>query len=343
MKDLEIYFERDGYEKIYLKSIKDCKSNLEEYIQKNTPLFNFTDHGIDHSDRINTRLTQLFEGMLSNSNPKIKLNNSELYSLILAIYLHDVGMELVNKKRILELFKEKVYKNKFLSYLSEKISLDDVEKLDENSTQFYDFIRKNHHIVSAMWIMQNNTVEGTLKLPIREEYLKTIALICFAHNEPLEILKEEFYKNTKADGNIMQVNVLAYMLRVGDALDADKNRCDIKILELKDISVASKIHWYRHFYTNSIVCESKNVIIEFEFPEGDEWSDDIEQYFIEESIFWIKNNSDEIIISKIFEDNVRNNYLKYSVEKEVDYGIKKQLDKETKNEIINIISKKKSL
>ncbi|MBY6977881.1 hypothetical protein HYH97_17855, partial [Clostridium botulinum] len=143
MKMLEEYFEKDGYEQIYIHDIDNCKNKLKEYIQKNTPLFNYTDHGIEHSNRINNRLALLFEDMLVNSDGRIRLNNAELYSLILAIYLHDIGMELINKDKIIKLFSRKKYKNEFLKRLSNSISCEEINRIDENSEAFYNFIRMN--------------------------------------------------------------------------------------------------------------------------------------------------------------------------------------------------------
>ena len=61
--------------------------------------------------------------MLTNGDSRIRLNNAEIYSLILAIYLHDIGMELINKEKIIKLFKRKKYKNVFLNRLSNSIFL----------------------------------------------------------------------------------------------------------------------------------------------------------------------------------------------------------------------------
>ncbi|MBU3155004.1 hypothetical protein [Clostridium estertheticum] len=323
MSRLEELFEANEYGKYYLKSINDCKEKLKELIQRNTPLFNFTDHGIKHSDRINERIYKLFCDMLQNKDRDIKLNNSELYSLILAIYLHDIGMELINKKKVIGLFTEKKYKNKFLLLLSSLISVEEIGKIDENSADFYDFIRNKHHIISAMWIMKNNVVGDVLKLPIIDDYLSTVALICFAHNEDLSILDNEFYNNGQADECQIQVKILAYLLRVGDSLDADKRRCNIDILEVKDIEVISRVHWYRHFYTKSIICDNKIVKILFEFPEGDRWLENIQDFFMRETVYWISKNYNDIIENKIFEGNKRNNFLTYTIEEKVDFGIKK--------------------
>ncbi|EGT3613832.1 hypothetical protein E5N06_10895 [Clostridium perfringens] len=343
MEFLEDYFKKNGLEKIYIYDIENCKNKLTEYIQKNTPLFNYTDHGIEHSNRINSRLANLFSDMLENKDDRIRLNNAELYSLILAIYLHDIGMELINKDTIIKLFSRKKYKNQFLNRLSNSISCEEIESMSENSEEFYNFIRANHHIISAMWIMNNNILEDTLKLPIREDYLEIIALICYAHNEEFSVLSEEIYSSTQADNQNIQIDILAYLLRVGDALDADKNRCKIQVLDYKNIPVESRIHWYRHFYTKSIKCESKNVSILFEFPEAEEWTECVETYLVDESIFWIKRNVQELINSKLFNDNIRSNFLKYSVENSSKYGIKKSIDEETTNLIKTRISNKKKI
>ena len=81
--------------------------------------------------------------------------------------------------------------------------------------------------------MNNSILEESLRLPIRDDYLQVVALICYAHNEDFSILNEEFYRSTQVDNQSIQTNVLSYLLRVGDALDADKNRCKIETLDYK--------------------------------------------------------------------------------------------------------------
>lgn len=194
-----------------------------------------------------------------------------------------------------------------------------------------------------MWIMKNNEVDSIIKLPILEDYIQIIALICYAHNEEFLTLSKEFYKSTQVNNDIIQVNILSYLLRVGDALDADKRRCKIEVLKLKNINVNSKIHWYKHYFTKSVKCENKNVSILFEFTDDEDWLDCMEEYFINETSQWIINNSDELIETKIFGDNIRNNFLKYKVESDKKYAIKQSMDKETRQAIIDIISSKKKL
>jgi hypothetical protein len=188
MLRLEGFFQNDSYKEVYLKNIDEVKNKITSVIQLNTPLYNFTDHGINHSDEINIRLAKLFYNLFSNADAKIRINDAELYSLVSAIYLHDIGMDLLKKEEITGMFKRKDYKNAFHKYLADSIDIKEFEKLTENSSELYDFIRNKHHIISAMWIMSNRHFDGTpLHLPLIDSFIQPIALIVFSHNEDIEV------------------------------------------------------------------------------------------------------------------------------------------------------------
>lgn len=342
---LEEFFESETFKEIYIRNIEMLKAKLKEDIQLNTPFFNFTDHGINHSEEINKRLVKLFHNLFSNSDVRIRLNNSELYALIAAIYLHDIGMDLIKKEEIIKMFQRKEYKNEFHSYLANLIDSREVEKFQENSPEFYNFIRSKHHIISAMWIMNYSKYSGTtLNIPILESFIQEVALIVFSHNEDISVFDNEFYRNTQVNNHILQIKLLSYLLRVGDALHIDRSRCLIDILEFKDIPVESKIHWFKHYYTKSISIENQCIEILFEFPDEEKWNADIESYFISETVYWINQNFDDVILKKIFEDSHRNALLKCVLSHDKKYlSAVKSLDVNTNKKIIERIGNKTQL
>ncbi|MDA3731193.1 hypothetical protein PBV87_06795 [Niameybacter massiliensis] len=347
---MEKYFRDKRFKELYISSINNCKEHLKEVIQCNSPLYNFTDHSLTHSQRIESRIISLYKELFEGSNADVYLNDAEIYILIMSIYLHDIGMELMNEDRLLKLFEIRSYKNKFTQSLVDKITIEEIKEAKTNSEDFYNFIRKNHHIISALWIMRSQE-KKEFALPILDGYANFIAQICFAHNEDVEVLGEVYYSKTSYHDNTIELKVLSYLLRIGDALDGDRSRVNIQVQNIKDIPVISRIHWYRHYFTKSIFCQDRNISIVFEFPENECLEDELETYFIDNTKKWLEVNIDDLMRRKILESSIRNKYLKYTVQvEELEYGFITSIDEEArcriKEEIVgnksaSIVVKKK--
>lgn len=347
---MEKYFRDKKFKELYINSINNCKEQLKNVIQQHSPLYNFTDHTLTHSQRIELRLINLYTELFEGNNSEIYLNDAEIYILIMSIYLHDIGMELMKGDLLINLFQERKYRNKFIQSLVDRITVEDIEKAKKNDADFYDFIRKNHHIISALWIMRSQE-KSEFSLPILDGYANYIALVCFAHNEDVDILKEPYYGKTFYHDNTIELKVLAYLLRIGDALDGDRSRVNMEVKNIKDIPVISRIHWYRHYFTKSILCQERNISIIFEFPEADDLEQEIEQYFIDQTKKWLDVNIDDLLKRKVLESSIRNKYLKCTVYiEEPTYGFISSIDEDVKNKIkeeivqdktVSIITKKK--
>lgn len=338
---MEKYFRDKTFKDLYINSINNCKEHLKTVIQCNSPLYNFTDHTLTHSQRIESRIISLYNELFEGRNVEVYLNDAELYILVMSIYLHDIGMELMKEDILIKLFEVRNYKNKFTQSLVDKITVEEIKEVKKNDEDFYNFIRKNHHIISALWIMRSQE-KKEFTLPILDGYANFIAQVCFAHNEDVEVLREGYYSKTSYHNNTIELKVLAYLLRIGDALDGDRCRVNIEVKNIKDIPVISRIHWYRHYFTKSIFCQERNINIVFEFPENECLEDEVEKYFIDNTKKWLEVNIDDLMRRKILESSIRNKYLKYTVHiEDSEYGFITSIDEEVRDKIKEEIAENK--
>lgn len=316
--------------KLYQMSIENCIKVLEDKYQTNGIFFSFTDHSINHSIRILDKITKLYPFLFSENENA--LNEEEIYIFIMSAFLHDIGMELINKSKLKELFVKKHFQDEFLKLLANSISLEEIDEISEDQNKLTDFIRKNHHTISARAIIDPRKYD----FEIINGYEKIISKVCYAHNENIGIVKNSFYKDDYINNSSVNIKLLAFLLRLGDALDADRKRCNVEVLEIKDISVSSKIHWYKHYYTKEIITDQKSVLCIFEFPEEDNITY-LENSIIEDTMKWISTNCEELLNENIF-SNALTKRLRFNIDKRVEHALIDLPDKDTISKIKKITS-----
>lgn len=238
----------DGHSLSWLNSIEEKVETFWE-----TPLLqHYTNHGIDHSQRIIKALGKLLEGF-----PGL-LNRYERFILLASIYLHDIGMQSPRHAR-----------------LPEKIEYTIKEK---------EKVREVHNESSALMIEESITSESELSLGLNncKEYAPYIARVSKFHRK-LDLKK---LGNTSIGGEEVRLQLLAALLRLGDALDADYQRVNMDYLSLWEIPVESKFHWWCHHYVQSVLIQRGHIRIYFRFPDeykGEKVTDVIEKK-VKESI-----------------------------------------------------------
>jgi tetratricopeptide (TPR) repeat protein len=215
--------------------ISTCLSTIEEEIKClwDRPLLqHYTNHGMDHSQRIIEILGNVLEDF-----PKL-LNDHERFILLASVFLHDIGMQ---SPRYADLPDKPEY------------TIEEKEK-----------IRRVHHKASARMI--DESISGELKLSLGiencKEYAPFIALLSKYHRK----LDIEEITDTSLAGKKIKLQFLTALLRLADALDADYRRVNMKILALREIPVESKYHWWFHYYVQSILVENGHIKIYFRFP-----------------------------------------------------------------------------
>lgn len=196
--------------------IKKHFQDREKLIVLIFPLY--TLHDQNHSEAIINILSSFDHSKLLKKNP---LNKYEIFLLISAAYMHDIGMIIIKK--------EDKFKN---------------GKININN------IRDNHNIRSCEYVLSH---KFELKLDNLEA--SNLALICKGHR------KENLYDNpeynpipSSSDPNvIIRINLLAALLRIADELDISFDRVQNKMKEFlktfKTFDSITNLHWYKHYYT----------------------------------------------------------------------------------------------
>ena len=199
----------------------------------------YTDHTISHSERIISILSGLTEG-LNELHPEARLTKFEIYILLAAAYLHDIGMQSRTWSKS-----------------------DDLE-----------IIREIHHETTFQMILHSGdqTDEypdcGLINDP---NLIPHIAWVAKSHRRVN--LKTELDRQCTHQDGIIRPQFLAALLRLADALDIDNRRVVMEELKLSPLPVKSLYHWYRCYFISGVRIQSQGIIVSYKFPPGSTYAD----------------------------------------------------------------------
>ena len=206
----------------------------------------FTDHSVDHSDRMTELLHIILKPHLSMSTEDVKLNEDELYILLLSIYLHDLSLEYP---------------------LAHKISKN-INDLTEGDLEL---MRKNHGEISATMlkniIKKNDSYKTSLNLnnPNLINHIPYVCNIIKKHQS-----KEEY--DSKLVKNLgvkeLRIGLLIGLLRIVDQLDCDYRRVSMEKLHQYTIPPNSVLHWLACHYINSVNIKYGIIKIGISYPDS---------------------------------------------------------------------------
>ena len=215
----------------------------------------YTDHGKKHLNNIikktDTWLSNIsFEQLKSRPNESAE---ASAFILLSAIYLHDIGMQ-CNK----DLYK--------FFYPDEATVIDEIADLE-----FLEKVREKHNLLSKGIVLQSlsyggqNDVLGSLKLTTTEEVHREMELVsnlCASHCDPIP---SEIFRDIKTvcllDEKCVNLRMLMYILRVGDALDADRARINRDFFDQQQLWEELRsypkylIHIFKHYVVDRIDVE----------------------------------------------------------------------------------------
>jgi molecular chaperone HtpG len=204
---------------ILLSSIQNCEKEITPILQGFITNFpEYTDHSINHSKTILNYAEHLLHSEIK------KLNNDEVYILIMAGFLHDIGMCPTNrmKKDIKESFEFK-----------------------ESGKKFEDYLRDIHHTLSYEYI---KTHWKKLKI-VNETYAEAIALVGMGHRV-VNLLDFEKYNPefpVRSGTDYVCLPFLAGILRLADELDITNDRTpELLYNEYFPSNKVSKKEWEKH-------------------------------------------------------------------------------------------------
>lgn len=220
-----------------LSSIQKCETQITPILNGFVTNFpDFTDHSISHSKTVLRYAELLLAEKLES------LNEDEIYVLIMAGFLHDIGMCPTPKMK-----KEVIASSEF----------------QESGKSFEDYLREVHHEVTYQYI---STHWEKLHI-INEAYSEAIALVGMGHRviDLLDFKKYSPEFPVKSGTDFVCLPYLAGILRLADELDITNDRTpELLYNEYLPTNRISKKEWDKHkanyfvnFRTNTIRITSK--------------------------------------------------------------------------------------
>lgn len=211
----------------------------------------FTDHSVVHSDRVAELAQQLAIPLKGDR----KLNDAEAFVLYGAAYLHDVGMHNENAGLEGRLAADLVAKG------HDWMRIPREEKLN--------LIRTRHHEISADMVsasLRNAAPPIGLTLT-DQDHPSEIASLCEAHCVDTRLPR---YRELVAEPerSTMRLRLLSALLRLADILDEAHHRALVEQARTLSLTLESRMHWWRHYYTRDVVVEPdrNRITIWFGFP-----------------------------------------------------------------------------
>ncbi len=189
----------------------------------------YTNHDVRHSERIIDYLDGLTAGVQTTNKA---LSPTEVFVLIAAAYLHDIGMQ------------------------DQTFAGGDLDR-----------IRDQHHEKSAEMIASSfEDPASSLFVPLVQDpaIVESIALVSRGHRKV--DLVEGCYDAYRHGSETLRLRLLAALLRFGDELDIDFRRVDIARMQLLRIPVDSQLHWWRCHYVSGVEITDELVRISYRFP-----------------------------------------------------------------------------
>jgi len=222
-----------------------------------TSPIDFTLHDADHSYRVAQRMAELIP-----SDVLQKLTSYELALLLLAAYLHDIGM--TPEQRKVRLHYEHLLTGQPQDLIPEEIAqfqewLDNhaqgatapiaKEPLTPDSLRLArelvaHYCRYRHNDWSEAW-MRSNLINETMGTYV--DWLSDLLRLSRSHHQGYhELVRAEFNPRlVGSPSSIVHLRYLAVVLRVADVLDFDPERTPEVILRHRDISLEGLIYWWK--------------------------------------------------------------------------------------------------
>lgn len=189
----------------YEKSRKNISPFLEEF-RKNFP--EFTDHSIKHSDTVSFYISEML-----SKDELFNLNLDEIYILLMACILHDIGMAIPKEQVKMYIFPKILY-----DYLKSNPD----KKIEQ-------FMRDFHHELSYNFIIKEYKELNISS----EKYAEAIALVSKAHRK-VDLLDYESYPPkmyVRSGSSFIGIPYLGCLLRIADELDITEKRISKLVLK----------------------------------------------------------------------------------------------------------------
>ena len=181
-------------------------------------------HDLRHGEAVACHAAQIAkEARLLNPQNEYSLNLEEIYFLLAACFLHDIGMGVVNER-------------------------EDHQEATKRRVSINEIVRSHHHERSEQFVRSH-----AKELYLDDRQSRILGLLCRAHRMS-EILGQKPYHNQPGVfGVTIRLPLLSAILRVADEIDLDYSRAPVQVRDLWDVigwfDKVSKLHWLKHYHT----------------------------------------------------------------------------------------------
>lgn len=260
MVEPDAYLDLQPKDEKLIGSLHTIKSSIKSIWVPNVRIIkDFTDHGMDHSDRVLNHAASLLAILRGNTDRD--LTDVERYLLLASGYLHDIGMQC-------DIIKFPHIKKVAESFGADFSGADFSADFSSNySSEAQNKIRENHQYLTAAWIHcayenRNKHYESGLdnaaKL-INPLLVQNLMEICMYHSKlPIDWK----FSPCRLDKNT-RIPLIAAILRFADELDVDLYRVPEGIYKNFRLPSRNIKYWWLHERTHIYLdSEPKRRVIE---------------------------------------------------------------------------------
>jgi hypothetical protein len=214
----------------------------------------FTDHSVAHSDRICDLIDKLTEPLTEAD----QLSDKEAFILYAAAYLHDAGLQhqRAGETQVVAAILAARFPGRAWGDL-------DIETRRS-------IVREHHHRISGEMITQSiNAPYPTLGIQLTDDWCPgQIRAIAVAHNLYMDAQDADEYRDLTKDWGGVRMSLLSALLRLADILDESRRRSQLYLERTRELSLESRMHWWRHYYVAEIEIDPRDRVITlwFDFP-----------------------------------------------------------------------------
>ncbi len=270
------------------------------YIPQTFP--HYTRHTVFHSDAIILQMSKLLFTDNDSTRPVLGISPMEAYIAIAAAYLHDSGMVISDegKSKILDSEEWKAWTTQDGAAAKR---WDDIRRFrngnspsDESLRYFLadvqtrfliaEFVRRIHHLRAKDILTKNEDQLGRFAFH-DPSLLRVIGDVCVSHGLPQRDLedRDRYPDRRDIDGQEINVQFLAILLRLGDLLDMSHDRaCPLLLNAACPLPSESLAHWtqYRRITHHLTAPDRIEVTAECENQEEHRFLADWCQWLVDE-------------------------------------------------------------
>ncbi len=232
-----------------IENIIKIRENVSPILGRISAFFtDYTNHDVSHCDEVVLNLNWIIPEKVINS-----LNRYEIQILLLACYLHDVGMALGKSEA------EEIARTSNFQLYKRQAAVRDKDKSDEELLR--DYIRLIHHRRSEKYIIDNYKELGIEDSSIA----RAVAILARGHREEdlLDVEKFDSRYYVVSGKDPVCLSFLTGCLRLADELDITRVRAPELLLKLvSPKNSISKKEWEKHRSTLAIGTDRKKIKIQ---------------------------------------------------------------------------------